>query len=273
MNFFRRYTSQGKENRWLRWRKIFDLLEDRHVVPIHEIISETGCKASIIEEDIKTLSGRGLVKRTAKGGLILERFHSEKSLEERSAEDQEAKLQIAGLAAEKYVTEGMTIFIDGSTSTLAMVPYIATKKLRIITNGLSVIADLRKNQFRGEIICVGGHFRSKSNTVVGGRACEMIRNESADLTILGVEGVSARMEVMEAHPAEALIKQAMVERGRRTIILAMPHKLNDDSLLTFANLEQVEALISTRFPDTSFRNSAKALGVRLEHPFDTSSAI
>ncbi|MFO7724175.1 MAG: DeoR/GlpR family DNA-binding transcription regulator [Oceanipulchritudo sp.] len=272
MNFFRKYTAQGKENRWLRWRKIFDLLEDRHVVPIHEIIAETGSKSSIIEADIKTLSDRGLVKRTAKGGLILEGFHSEKSLEERSAEDQEAKLKIAKLAAEKYVTEGMTIFIDGSTTTFAMIPFFSGKKLRVVTNSLSVIAALRESQFPGEIICVGGHFRSKSNTVVGGRACDMLRSESADLTILGVEGVSSRMELMEAHPAEALIKQAMVEQGRRTIILAMPHKLNDDSLLTFATLEQVEALISTRFPDASFRKAAKALGVRLEHPLNASSA-
>jgi DeoR family fructose operon transcriptional repressor len=266
MKLFRKYSSMGKENRWYRWRKIFDLLEDRHVVPIHEIIEATGCRPAIIESDIKTLSERGLVKRTAKGGLILESFHSEKSLEERSAEDQEAKVQIARLVAEKYIQEGMTLFIDGSTTTHAVLPFIAEKKLRIITNGLSVISTLRHAGFPGEIICTGGHFRSKSNTVVGGRACDMIRNEEGDMTILGVEGVSSRMELMEAHPAEALIKQAMVEQAGKTIILTMPHKLNDDSLLTFATLRQVEALVSTRFDDKAFRDAAKALGVRLECP-------
>lgn len=266
MQLFKKYSAQTKENRWQRWRKIFDLLEDRHVVPISEIVAETGAKDAVIEKDIDTLSQRGLVKRTAKGGLTLESFHAEKSFEERSTEDQAEKSTIARCAAAKYVQEGMTLFIDGSTTAQAIVPFIASKKLRIVTNGLSVISDLRAQAFPGEIICTGGHFRAKSNTVVGSSGCAMIANIKADLTILGVEGVSSNMELMEAHPAEALIKQAMVEHSTRTIVLAMPHKLNDDSLLTFATLRQVTALISTRFPDPNFSEAARKVGVRLECP-------
>jgi DeoR family transcriptional regulator, fructose operon transcriptional repressor len=266
MQIFKRYTIRSKANRWERWRMIFDLLEDRHVVPIQEIVSETGVKPIVIEKDIEVLSGRGLVKRTAKGGLTLESFHAEKSFEERSAEDQEAKARIARLAAGKYVQEGMTLFMDGSTTVQAMVPYLADKKLRVVTNGLSVIADLRARDFVGEIICTGGHYRAKSNTVVGDRACALIGSHKADLAILGVEGVSSKMELMEAHPAEALIKQIMVENSRRVIILAMPHKLADDSLLTFAHLNQVDALISTRFPESEFTAAAQACGTRLECP-------
>lgn len=266
MQLFKKYTSRNIADRWHRWRLIFDLLEDRHVVPISEIIKETGAKAAVIESDIKTLADRGLVKRTAKGGLTLESYHAEKTIEERSAENQEEKDQIAKLAAHKYVQDGMSLFMDGSTTVQAMLPYIADKKLRVLTNGLSVIAELRARRFPGEIICTGGHFRAKSNTVVGGNACELIAEYKADLTVLGVEGVSSQMELMEAHPAEALIKQAMVENSRRTIVLALPRKLNDDSLLTFATLKQVEALISTAFPSGEFTDQARATGARLECP-------
>lgn len=266
MHLFKKYSQQSKTTRWERWRKIFDLLEDRHVVSIAEITSVTGAKPAAINKDIDTLSARGLVKRTAKGGLTLESFHGEKSIEERSEEDALEKSRIARLAAEKYIQEGMTLFIDGSTTVQAIIPFIADKKLRIVTNGLSIIADLRGRRFPGEIICTGGHFRSKSNTVVGERACEVVERERADLTILGVEGVSSKMELMEAHPAEALLKQTMVENSRRIIILAMPQKLNDDSLLTFATLKDVEALISTQFPSGPFQENARRIGVRLECP-------
>lgn len=266
MHFFKRYSTQSKANRWNRWRKIFDLLEDRQVVPISEIITATGARNNDIEKDINTLSSRGLVKRTAKGGLTLESFHAEKTLEERSAEDREAKARIARLAAGKYIRDGMTVFIDGSTSVQAMVPFIVEKKLKIITNSLSVIADLRKRRFEGDIICTGGQFRTKANTIIGEHAVKMIREFHADLTILGVEGISSKMELMEAHPAEALTKQAMMEQGDRTIILAMPQKFNDDSLLTFATLKEVEALISTSFPENAFTREARASGVRLEYP-------
>jgi DeoR/GlpR family transcriptional regulator of sugar metabolism len=266
MHLFRKYNAVSQATRWERWRKIFDLLEDRHVIHISEIIAETAAKPSVIEADIETLSSRGLVKRTAKGGLTLERFHGEKSYEERASENREGKEIIAALAANKYIIEGMTLFLDGSTTVQAIIPFIADKKLRIITNSLSVIADLRKLNYRGELVCVGGHFRATANTVVGEAGIAMINRQKADMAILGVEGVSAEMELMEAHPAEALIKQAMIENSRRTIVLAMPQKLNDDSLLTFATLKEVEALISTRFPQGAFAEAAHALGVRLECP-------
>lgn len=266
MHLFRKYSTASQTTRWERWRKIFDLLEDRHVIHITDIIAETAAKPSVIEKDIDTLASRGLVKRTAKGGLTLERFHGEKSYEERSLEDREGKETIAALAANKYIVEGMTLFLDGSTTVQAIIPFIADKKLRIITNSLSVIADLRQRDYPGETVCTGGHFRASANTVVGETACSTINRHSADLTILGVEGISSDLQLMEAHPAEALVKQAMLEHSRRAIVLAMPHKLNDDSLLTFATLKDVEALISTRFPEGDFTRSAAAMGVRLECP-------
>jgi DeoR/GlpR family transcriptional regulator of sugar metabolism len=266
MHLFKKFANAAKVDQWQRWRKIFDLLEDRHVIHISEIISETGAKPAVIESDIETLASRGLVKRTAKGGLTLERFHGEKSYEERFIEDKEGKETIAALAANKYVVEGMTLFLDGSTTVQAIIPSIANKKLRIVTNSLSIISDLRTMHYPGEVICTGGHFRSTANTVVGDSACSAIARYKADLTILGVEGVSSDMDLMEAHPAEALVKQSMMEHSRRTIVLAMPHKLNDDSLLTFATLREVEALISTRFPEGDFKKNAAALGVRLECP-------
>jgi len=266
MHFLKKLNSQSRENRWKRWRIIFDLLEDRHVVHISELVTATGAKASTIDKDIQTICERGLASKTSKGGLALEKFHPEKSLEERSTEDQAAKSEIARLATAKYLRNGMSLYLDGSTSVQAIIPYILNMDLRIITNSLSVIADLRAGLFKGEIICAGGIFRPKSNTVVGEIAASNIENYAADLAILGVEGISAKLELMEAHPDEAILKQAMIEHCGRTIVLAMPHKFNEDSLLAFATLDQVEALISTRFPDSSFKENATKAGVRLECP-------
>lgn len=263
MQLFRRYTTASQANRWDRWRRIFDLLEDRQVVPIRDLMEATGAKSAAIEKDVETLCNRGLVKRTAKGGLTLEGFHAEKPLEERSAENQEAKARMGKVAAKRFIEEGMRVFVDGSTSVAAVLPHINHLRLHITTNSLSVIGELRRMGFAGDIVCVGGTYRSKSNTVIGSDAIRTIEHQPADLTILGVEGISSDMELMEAHPGEALIKQAMIRHTKRTLILAMPHKFNDDSLLTFSTLKEVYALISTEFVDQAFAAKAKGLGVRL----------
>ena len=236
------------------------------MVPVQDLIEQTGAKAYLIEQDLETLCAEGLIQRTAKGGVTLEDYHPEKSLEERSVEDQVDKAHLARLAAEKYVTDGMTLCIDASTTAQAIAPFIARKKLTVITNGLSMVADLRQLQFAGEIVCAGGHYRMKSNSVVGDPACALIASHKADLAILSIDVISPRMQLMEAHPGEALVKRAMIQNARRAIVLAMPHKFGDGSLLTITTLADIEALISTRFPDPQFAADAQAIGVRLECP-------
>ncbi len=258
--------SESEESRWQRWRRIFDILEDRQVVPVQELIEQTGAKPHLIEQDIETLCAEGLLQRTAKGGVALEDYRPEKSLEERSIEDQVDKAHLARLAAEKYITDGMTVHIDASTTAQAIAPFIAKKRLTVVTNGLSLIADLRRFQFMGEIVCAGGHYRMKSNSVVGDSACALIAAHKADLAILSIAVISPRLQLMEAHPGEALVKRAMIQNARRTIVLAMPHKFGEASLLTVTTLADIEALISTRFPDPAFAAAAQALGVRLECP-------
>lgn len=266
MQFLRKFSAQAKETRWNRWRIIFDMLEDRHVVPISELIQATGEKASTIERDIETLSSRQLVRKTVKGGLTLENYHGEKPHEERTGQHQMAKSALARMAAAKYVTDGMTLFADGSTTVQAIAPFLSDRSVTVITNGLSLIADLRSHQFPGDIICTGGQYRARSNTVVGRHAQETLSHCHADLAIIGVEGISSQLELMEAHPAEALIKQTYLERADKSLVLALPHKFNEDALLSFAHLRQVTALISSSFTDAPFLEAARQTSVRLECP-------
>jgi len=266
MHLFRKYVDLGKASRWKRWRTIFDMLEDRHVVPIADIIDATKAKSAVIEKDIETLSARGLVMRTAKGGLTMERFHGEKSFEERCAEDPLDKARIAKMAAEKYIHPEMVLFLDGSSTVTAILEHILDLDLTIVTNSLYVVDQLRKGRFVGETHCAGGFFRPRANTVVGESACEFFSGFKADMSILGVEGISSKLELMEAHPGEAMVKQSMMRNAARTIVLAMPSKLNDDSLLTFGTLEEVEALISLWFPKGAFTDGAMKARTRLECP-------
>ena len=71
---------------------------------------------------------------------------------------------------------------------------------------------------------------------------------------------------MEAHPEEALVKRAMLQHAKQTIVMALPEKFSDASLLPVASLSRVDALVSTAFADPDFVTAAKATGVRLECP-------
>lgn len=268
MAFWKKATPKSVEEaqRWERWRTILNILEDQHVTSISELIEATGCTDSVIKEDIEALSAEGLVKRTARNGVTLEDYHPEKRLEERALESIEAKRRIAKLVAEKYIQPGMTLFFDASTTAMAVAPYIAKLDLTIVTNCLSLIEELRALDFPGKIVCTGGDYRALSNSVVGESARDLVASYTADLALIGTEGISPKMEIMEAHPGEAQLKRKMIQQAKKTLVMALPHKFGDASLLPVGNLSQIEAVISTGFPDQAFVEAAKATGVRLECP-------
>ncbi len=268
MHFWKKnaISTAQEERRWERWRIIFNILESQQVASVTELLEATRSKPAILEHDLNSLCQAGLVRRTARNGVALEGYHPEKSLEERAAENIEAKGRIAKLVAEKYVEPGMTLFLDASTTVAAVCPHIASKKLLVITNGLSLIRVLRREEFVGDIICTGGTYRALSNSVVGHGASEVITHYSADLALLGTDGISSNMDVMEAHPDEALVKRAMARHAKTTLVMALPDKFRDSSLLPITNLSEVTALISTEFPDQKFVQAARKTGVRLECP-------
>ncbi|MGC9452466.1 MAG: DeoR/GlpR family DNA-binding transcription regulator [Oceanipulchritudo sp.] len=258
--------SSEEEKRWERWRAILNVLEDRHVASVEELVDTTGSRESVIEEDLATLCAEGLVKRTARNGVTLEGYHPEKTLEERAVENIEAKRQIGRLVAEKYIQPGMVLFLDASTTVKAVAPFIAGQQVTLITNCLSLIAELRSLDFAGRIICTGGKYRAKSNSLVGESACREVTEHTADLALLGTDGISPKMEIMEADPEEARLKRAMLQHAGKTIVMALPNKFGDASLLPVGHLSKVEALISSSFPDPEFVKSARETGVRLECP-------
>jgi DeoR/GlpR family transcriptional regulator of sugar metabolism len=261
-----KHGSLEEQRRWERWRAILNILEDQHVTTVKELVEAIGCRDSVIEKDLAALAAGGLVQRTARNGVALEDYHPEKTLEERSVQSIEKKRQIAKLVAEKYIHDGMTLFVDASTTVKAIAPFIAGLNITIITNCLSLIAELRSLEFAGRLICMGGNYRAKSNSVVGESACSLASSHQADLTLLGTEGISAAMEIMEADPEEARLKRTMIQHSEATIVMALPEKFRDTSLLPVASLSQVNALVSSGFPDPEFVKAAKATGVRLECP-------
>ena len=259
-------TTSQEERRWERWRTILNVLEEKHVASMADLMQATDSRESVLQEDISALSAEGLVKRTARNGVALEDYHPEKTLEERAGENMEAKQRIARLVAEKYIQDGMTVFLDASTTVNAIAPFIATRDITVITNCLSLIAELRVLDFRGRIICTGGRYRAMSNSVVGDSACNLVAGYEADLALLGTEGISPKMEVMESHPEEARVKRAMLQHAKMTLVMALPHKFGDASLLPVARLSQVAALISSSFPSNTFVELARKTGTRLECP-------
>ena len=64
-------------------------------------------------------------------------------------------------------------------------------------------------------------------------------------------------------PEEASVKAAIVRSARRVVVLADASKLNTETLVSFAELGDIDALVTDAQPDTGFTRALAEADVEL----------
>jgi len=107
-------------------------------------------------------------------------------LKEKEKRQAEEKHKIAAAAA-GFVQEGQCILLDSGTTTLAVAKALKKfRRLTIVTNSISIVAELSSTDF--EILVTGGSFRKNSSSLAGPLAEETLRDIHGDILFLGVDG-------------------------------------------------------------------------------------
>jgi DeoR/GlpR family transcriptional regulator of sugar metabolism len=115
--------------------------------------------------------------------------------------------------------------------------------LTFVTNSLNVAGALEANGWHS-IVVSGGSFRTPSDALVGPFANQTLRQLNADLLLLGVHSLDARVGLTTPNIAEAETNRVMVAGARRVVVVADSSKLGQVSLATFAGCEEVDELIT-----------------------------
>jgi DeoR/GlpR family transcriptional regulator of sugar metabolism len=136
-----------------------------------------------------------------------------------------------------------------------------------VTNSLNVAGALEGNGWHS-IVVSGGSFRTPSDALVGPFANQTLRQLNADLLLLGVHSIDARVGLTTPNVAEAETNRIMVAGARRVVVVADSSKLGQVSLATFAGCEEVDELITDTGADQATLDALAdaGLGVRLVPP-------
>ncbi|RMS46475.1 DeoR family transcriptional regulator, partial [Pseudomonas amygdali pv. photiniae] len=140
-----------------RLDEIMRLLAQQQRVKASDLAQLLFVSEETIRRDFKYLEEEGRLRRIH-GGAILPRSSEELPLQERSRLKPRAKAGIAARAAQ-LVSEGMAIFLDTGTSTLALAQQLTRfSQLKIITNSLD-IAQLISHQSDNQVLVAPGDVR------------------------------------------------------------------------------------------------------------------
>lgn len=170
-------------------------------VGITELAEFFDVSRQTIRRDLKLLADRGQLDLVHGGATLFE--STEAAFTERREENADAKASI-GRAAAGLVRDGMVIFLDSGTTTLAVAQALVERvNLTVCTTSLS-IALLMCRQPQVRVHMLGGEIDPDEEAAVGIDALEAIGRFRVDVAFLGGGGLSPDGEVTDftRHGAE-----------------------------------------------------------------------
>ena len=152
-----------------RRKQILDILEEEGEINTTVLSTRLGVTGATIRTDIRALEREGAIVRFH-GGIKLPHkmpSYSGENYMVRAVTHVDLKNAIGAKAA-TLVGSGNTIFMDASSTTFHMIPYLKkVKDVTVITNGIHTAMELQRNSNFKSIIILGGMLRPHSGAIEG----------------------------------------------------------------------------------------------------------
>ena len=152
--------------------------------------------------------------------------------------------QAIGIVAAQLVNARDSLVLDSSSTVLEAVRALITRAIPFtaVTNGLE-IALLCSHAPEVRVMLPGGTIRPGSSSVVGEPGVEFLKGIHADVCLIGTHGITDNV-LTEASPEIAFVKRAMIQASRRRILLTDSSKFGANALITFANLSDMDEIVT-----------------------------
>ncbi|MGW5556523.1 DeoR/GlpR family DNA-binding transcription regulator [Micromonospora sp. NPDC003944] len=245
-----------------RQQEILRLARDVGRVEVAGLADGFNVTSETIRRDLTILERAGVLRRVHGGAIPVERLGFEPALAARDAVLIEEKERIAKLALNEVPEEG-AIILDAGTTTARLAQLLPVdRELTVVVNS-PVIATTLGTCANLNVLLLGGRVRGKTLATVDDWALSPLANLYVDVAFLGTNGISVERGLTTPDPAEAAVKRAMVRAARRTVVVADHTKLGNDYLARFAELADVDLLITDSRADPDLVGDLDSAGVRV----------
>lgn len=214
-------------------------------VRVSDLVRRLGVSDMTVRRDLDVLASRGLVEKVYGGATsMVGKSTDEPGFEAKSVRQQAQKEAIAALAA-GLVRPGTAIGISAGTTTWTMARALDhVPGLTIVTNSIQVADVLRSSTQPDRTVVLTGGVRTPSDALVGPVAVHSLRSLHLDLVFLGVHGMADGPGFTTPNLTESETDRALVEAGRRLVVLADHTKWGTVGISTIADLDEANVVVS-----------------------------
>jgi DeoR family transcriptional regulator, aga operon transcriptional repressor len=245
-----------------RRREILGVLHRDGRVLVKDLARHFRISQITIRKDLEFLDGQGVIQRTHGGALPVQSGALlDPSLREKEQLHRKEKTRIAQ-AAVRLVEEGQSVLLDSGTTTTAIARALKDMaQLTVITNAINIAAELAGTHI--EVILTGGMLRKNSFSLVGPLAEQTLRQLSADILFLGVDGFDTKTGLFTPNLLESQVNRAMVDIARRTIAVCDSSKFGRRSLCNILPITAVHHVITDNQIPKPDLHALKEAGIKV----------
>ena len=235
-----------------RYRQISGLVSAEGRVTVAGLSSRFGITKETVRRDLALLETDGVLRRVHGGAIAGSGATTdEPSLTSRASRHSPEKKRIA-YAALALVPAAGGVVLDAGSTTGALAELLAEEsrpELTVVTHSVPVAALISGAGLSVEL--VGGRVRALTSAAVGSSTVTTFGRLRADLAFLGTNGISAGFGLSTPDADEAAVKTAIIGSARRVVLLADSSKFDEETLVGFAHLEDIDVLITDHAPGQS----------------------
>ncbi|WP_307711414.1 DeoR/GlpR family DNA-binding transcription regulator [Streptomyces sp. V4I23] len=226
-----------------RRREILRLARRTGSVTVTALAADLAVAKETIRRDLHVLEQHGLVRRTHGGAYPVESAGFETTLAVRTRQHVPQKARIAAAAA-GLLGEAETVFIDeGYTPQLIAAALPRDRRLTVVTASLAV-AHVLADAENTAVLLLGGRLRGGTMATVDHWATRMLAGFVIDLAYVGANGISREYGLTTPDPVVSEVKAQAVRGARRRIFAGVHTKFGAVSFCRFADVRDVEAIVT-----------------------------
>ncbi|MCI1965241.1 MAG: DeoR/GlpR family DNA-binding transcription regulator [Oscillospiraceae bacterium] len=225
-----------------RIEEIKNYIYERRTATLDEICDYFQVSKSTLRRDLDSILQSNDIKKIYGGVTALPKKELV-PFQERNISHLESKRKIAAAAA-TLVQDNDIIFIDSGTTTLPIIDYIKdSRNITVLTNNVEIIFQAIPYD-NINIISLAGTLNRKTLSFTGNSAAQTLQNYNISKAFMAATGFSIANGLTHSSPPESDIKRMAIERSQQIYLLADSSKCGHVSLITYCDLNRIDALIT-----------------------------
>ncbi|HEV7950528.1 MAG TPA: DeoR/GlpR family DNA-binding transcription regulator [Glaciihabitans sp.] len=254
-----------------RQDRVERIVADTGRVAVTDLAREFDVTTETIRRDLAQLEERGVLRRVHGGAVAAgNTSRIEESVARRQDLNTAAKARIAHAAMTLIPTSfSGAIAIDAGTTTGLLAELVARwrpdaphQSLVVITNSIAVASIVSDNP-DVETHVLGGRLRGITSAAVGASTLGQLAHIRPDIAFIGANGVHPQFGLSTPDQEESAVKTALTRGARRAVALVDASKLGEETLVSFANLDDLDTLITSEAPEPDLAAALHAAEVEV----------